>query len=299
MSKQYIYGGAAKYVGRFGYLTTGRQIELTDKEVAAVGNDPEFFEVPARGQLEKKITGNTTLDSADSGKKIISNHTDNITVTLPAEPEIGDRFEIYFGEAADPSKTITVEPGDNAIDGVSEVSAAAVDDPGTGYDVADTMDLAGGTGTAAVLEVATIQAVAMAVVDAGTGYEASDVLTVQGGTGTAVQITVDTVGASGEILTAHISTPGSYTVKPANPASVTGGAGSSATFNLTWGVLTVTVQTAGAYTVQPADPVAQGATSGTGQDASFNLTWVTSNSVVDATDDSIGLYWNGSIWKVY
>jgi hypothetical protein len=72
-----------------------------------------------------------------------------------------------------------------------------------------------------------------ALLSSGSAYTASDVLTVVGGTGTAAQITVDSVGGSGEILTFTVSNGGSYTSNPSNPVSVTGGTGSSATFNLT------------------------------------------------------------------
>lgn len=69
----------------------------------------------------------------------------------------------------------------------------------------------------------------------GSGYVAGDVLTVSGGTALiAAEITVDTVDGSGAVLTGSISNAGSYTTLPTNPVSVTGGTGSSATFNLTF-----------------------------------------------------------------
>ncbi len=70
------------------------------------------------------------------------------------------------------------------------------------------------------------------LVNAGTGYVATNVLTISGGTGTAATITVDTVDGGGEILTFTVTTVGSYTTNPPTPASVTGGAGSDATFRL-------------------------------------------------------------------
>lgn len=76
--------------------------------------------------------------------------------------------------------------------------------------------------------VATSNAVTLG--NAGSGYQATDVLTLTGGAGTAMQITVDTV-SSGAIATFHVSTQPAYTVYPSNPASVTGGHGSGATFN--------------------------------------------------------------------
>lgn len=77
------------------------------------------------------------------------------------------------------------------------------------------------------------QEVGVAVVNSGgTGYSVSDVLTVSGGTGTAATLTV-TAETGGVIDTVDITTPGRYTVFPTSPASVTGGGGSSATFDLT------------------------------------------------------------------
>ena len=78
-----------------------------------------------------------------------------------------------------------------------------------------------------------------------------------GGTGTAAEIIVDSVNAAGKILTFTISDVGAYTVKPANPVKVTGGAGLGAKFTLVYGatgaVAGVTILQAGAYTVEPAN----------------------------------------------
>lgn len=71
---------------------------------------------------------------------------------------------------------------------------------------------------------------------AGSGYNVDDILTFVGGTplDTAAQLKVLTVGGSGEVLTFDVETYSIYSATPSNPVSVTGGAGSSATFNLTW-----------------------------------------------------------------
>ena len=67
--------------------------------------------------------------------------------------------------------------------------------------------------------------------DGGTGYTVNDVLTVSGGTGTAATLTVTAVN-SGVITAVSITTGGAYSVNPTNPASVTGGTGTGAEFNL-------------------------------------------------------------------
>lgn len=70
---------------------------------------------------------------------------------------------------------------------------------------------------------------------AGSGYAENDILTVAGGTSTkAARILVTEVGDSGDITEARIYDSGAYSVDPTLTANaVTGGTGSSATFDLT------------------------------------------------------------------
>ena len=79
------------------------------------------------------------------------------------------------------------------------------------------------------------------------GYAATNVLTLSG-TGSAT-ITVDTVDGGGGILTFHVSAVGTVTALPSNPVSVTGGAGTGATFNLKWHVLSVASSGGSGYNV--------------------------------------------------
>ena len=67
---------------------------------------------------------------------------------------------------------------------------------------------------------------------AGANYKPGDTVTITGGTGTGLQIAVDMVTATGAILDFHTVGVGNYTAYPSNPAGVTGGSGSGATFNL-------------------------------------------------------------------
>ena len=84
------------------------------------------------------------------------------------------------------------------------------------------------------VEPQTYQATVAAIAGGGTGYTVGDTLTVSGGTGTIdTELTVSTVSA-GVITGVTISNAGSYDSAPSNPVSVTGGSGSSATFNLTF-----------------------------------------------------------------
>jgi hypothetical protein len=79
------------------------------------------------------------------------------------------------------------------------------------------------------------EAVTAAVVAGGTGYAVGNTLTVVGGLGQIdTELTVTTIGGGGAITGVSISNAGQYTEIPTNPVSVTGGAGSAATFNLTF-----------------------------------------------------------------
>jgi hypothetical protein len=158
------------------------------------------------------------------------------------------------------------------------VTAGSPVNGGTGtYAVNDILTVTGGTGTAASLKVSAIgngTASAVAIVAAGAGYKVGDVLTVVGGTGTAATLTVTSISTqSGRILTASLTTGGSYTAAPSSGASTSGGTGSGCTVTLTLflagQVAAVTVNNAGAYSVVPTNPVS--VTGGGGSSATFNL----------------------------
>lgn len=81
------------------------------------------------------------------------------------------------------------------------------------------------------------------IVNPGTGYREGDLLTVSGGTATKATVSVAKlrvlqVNALGGITQVAVAEGGqlggSYTSKPSNPVSHTGGTGTGATFNLTW-----------------------------------------------------------------
>lgn len=84
---------------------------------------------------------------------------------------------------------------------------------------------------------------AIAINAAGTGYAVGDAVTVAGGTAsTAATIRVLEVTAAGAITRAKIQQVGLYSVNPSTTANaVTGGSGSSATFNLTLSAQTAAV----------------------------------------------------------
>lgn len=79
-------------------------------------------------------------------------------------------------------------------------------------------------------------AISVAINAGGTGYTVGDILTVSGGTavnGLVAELEVTSVSA-GVIDGVRVYKCGAYSSTPANPVSVTGGTGSSATFNLTF-----------------------------------------------------------------
>lgn len=79
------------------------------------------------------------------------------------------------------------------------------------------------------------EATAVTITAAGTGYAVGNTLLVSGGIDVfPTELTVTTVNGSGGITGITITNAGSYTTPPTNPVSVTGGAGSSATFTLTF-----------------------------------------------------------------
>jgi hypothetical protein len=118
-------------------------------------------------------------------------------------------------------------------------------------------------GVQAVVTQASMAVGAVAINNGGTGYTVGNTLTVTGGTGGNCTITVSTV-SSGVITGITFATTAPYTVLPTNPVSVTGGSGSSATFNLTYGISgTFTITNAGSgYIEQPTITFSGGGGSG-------------------------------------
>jgi len=106
----------------------------------------------------------------------------------------------------------------------------------------------------------------LGIVSGGTGYNVGNVLTIVGGTFTdQLQVSVTTV-SSGVITGVSVITGtfGIYTqIPPSNPATVTGGTGTGATFNLTWNFRAITIDSAGSgYVEQPTVTFSGGGGSG-------------------------------------
>jgi len=163
-------------------------------------------------------------------------------------------------------------------------SSAAVVAAGTGYAVGDTLTVVGGTSSvASTLTVASLKVVSVAITGgtSGSGFVVNDTITFSGA-GYTLPVILKVQGISGgAVSNVSIVQAGQYTgTVPGNPVSFTStsGAGTGATFSLTWGVNAVNVGVAGNYTVYPSTTVT--VTGGTGTGATFALTsgFLTSNT---------------------
>ena len=104
-----------------------------------------------------------------------------------------------------------------------------------------TINPAAGTVVSVAMNIKTVTITA-----AGSGYAADDILSVSGGTAASTAtIKVVSVNGSGAIQSAEIQSSGNYTALPSNAVSVSGGAGTSATFTLAWEVLRVSMTNTG------------------------------------------------------
>jgi hypothetical protein len=139
---------------------------------------------------------------------------------------------------------------------------------GTGYTSIPSVAISAPTTAGGVQATATptMLTVGQTIVSGGSGYTVGDLLTLVGGTFiTPVILTVSTVSA-GAVTGVAVASGGfgNYSVLPSTPASVTGGTGSGATFNLTWGLAPAfTITNAGSgYVEQPTVTFSGGGGSG-------------------------------------
>jgi hypothetical protein len=148
------------------------------------------------------------------------------------------------------------------------------------YAPSDSLTITGGTGTSTILTVTHTKVVSATIAAGGTGGT-SGTQTVTGTTGTGTKFQASVTVAGGAITAVlSITVAGDYTVNPTSLTvePVTGASLTGAQLNVKMGVLTATVGTAGSYSVLPANPVS--ATGGSGTGATFNLTYGVSSVVV-------------------
>ena len=136
----------------------------------------------------------------------------------------GFSYELAAGVTGTPTITATVTLTLTGIATDSEVNITNLSDT-TNFD----KTLASSEQITGSLTAATIQ-------NGGTGYtNGTQTLTLTGGTfTTAAQVSVEVVGGVVDSINS-ITVPGSYTANPANPVSTSGGGGTGATLNCTFG----------------------------------------------------------------
>jgi hypothetical protein len=197
-------------------------------------------------------TGTATdhLDLLTQLKKIAtSKHVSNVVLNAAGTGyTAGDILSVAGGTSSHTAKIEVLTLGGGGAIATYRISvggAYTVDPTVTGNAVT------GGTGTGATFDLTmkntgwTVrrrsQRVATATVSAGgTGYGVGNVLTLVGGLGVgsvdvvvAATLTVATLSGSA-VATVTVTTKGRYEELPANPVAVTGGAGTGATFTITW-----------------------------------------------------------------
>jgi hypothetical protein len=147
------------------------------------------------------------------------------------------------------------------------VTAITRTNTGSGYSTMPTVVISAPTtagGVQATVGTITVFASGVTIANGGTGYTVGNTLTVVGGTPTtATQLTVTTVSSGVITGVSIVANTGGYTALPTNPASVTGGSGSGATFNFTYGINTLAISNAGSgYIEQPTITFSGGGGSG-------------------------------------
>lgn len=202
-----------------------------------------------------------------------------------------------------------------------------VDSMGTGYEIGDTFNPNGGTGSLAVGTVSRTQIASVTLLSSGVGYSPSDIATfvttgtgtqatatvlttkvvgtpvltfsgtnysvndtlrLKGGVGTKAKIVVDAVNGSGAITTFHLETAGVYTTNPIMPAdTVTGGTGTGAIFTITTGINTYSLS-GGNYSLSPSLTTVSATTSGSA--VTTSATWSIDALGVKAVTFTGGVY---------
>lgn len=242
--------------------TAGMKVEVvagtTDQDTEV---DPNGKEI--NGVTNICVVDSYTVDAAGSGY-----------TSLPTVAVTGGA-----GSASGPTTPaanvgVTAAGGATAVPHMKALTAVPVA-VGSGYVVGEIVTLAGGTGTAARVTVATVKARGtVTVANGGTGYRANDIVTVSTGTGTKATVRVVSVNESGVVQTAAIETEGAYTVAPGAGAATTGGHGTGLTVTIAYtAVASLTVSTAGDLTALHATPATQGATGGSGTGLTATITY--------------------------
>jgi hypothetical protein len=176
------------------------------------------------------------------------------------------------------------------------VASVTVTNAGSGYVTLIQPYIFGGNGAGATATCSML-ATSAAIVSGGTsGYAVNDTVTLAGGTSTQAIVLKVTSVSSGVITGVSITTAGNYTALPTNPVSQGSTSGSGVgtpTFTINWGASAVTVTAAGSgYTntgLQPWNTVAWGAWCGAYINTTFYVVDLnfTTGTHPDSTRDAL------------
>lgn len=177
------------------------------------------------------------------------------TVSLRAQPVILGNASVS-SEATPSDLPGYAQAGAVALASVYGGSIQSVDvlQAGIGMTAVPTVGFAGGGGSGATAT-AKVKAVSVAVAVGGADYAVGDTITLAGGTFSSAVVLLVTGVTSGAVSSVEIVDGGSYSAIPANAVaegSTSGSGDGNATFNIRWGLGSVTVTNAGAgYTSAP------------------------------------------------
>jgi len=259
--------------------------------------------------LVTKGTGNTKFQSANGTQLVIADagagqNAVNYHVFSGSNTS---NSVIYSAQGTDANVSLTFLPkgtgafnistanGVNLSSGNTTVTGLSISNNGSNYTSFPTLTisppttLGGITATGSVANM-NFSAGAPTVVNGGTGYSLNDVLTIVGGTPVSSAGTLTVTGISANVITSVTYTAyNTYSVLPSNPVSVTGGTGTSATFNLLWkpNFLSITNPGSG-YVEQPTVSFSGGSGSGVTAYAS-----VGSSTLIKSLSSSMSFYTPG------
>jgi len=190
---------------------------------------------------------------------------------------------------------ISTANGVNLSSGNTTVTGLSISNNGSNYTSFPTLTISPPTTSSGITATGSVanmnfSAGAPTVVNGGTGYSLNDVLTIVGGTPVSSAGTLTVTGISANVITSVTYTAyNTYSVLPSNPVSVTGGTGTSATFNLLWkpNFLSITNPGSG-YVEQPTVSFSGGSGSGVTAYAS-----VGSSTLIKSLSSSMSFYTPG------
>lgn len=209
------------------------QLAPTSAIATALSSNPTYCTIPVESNNSSATGGTFTPAYGVQSATVVS--------STGTHWNVGDSLALPSGAGALTVATLTGGAIATVTVGTAGSYASLFSDPTTGTRAA-------GSGATFTAHYAVDSATIVGGGSGSTaGYAGTNVLTLTG-TGSAA-ITVDTVDGGGGILTFHVSAVGTVTSLPSNPVSVTGGAGTGATFNLKWKLLSITTSGGTGYNV--------------------------------------------------